>query len=108
MKTLVQGCESAQQIEILLKLTGISSDNIKNALRAYLVEGFPASRCYARYEVTQQHFSRALINLNHKAELLIQLVKLKEQHSEQMDAKVKAAFDAYMSHPFFKEGKEKS
>ncbi len=108
MKVLVRGCETAEQVEILLKLTGISSDNIKQALRAYLVEGFPASRCYARFGVTQQHFSRALAKLNQKAELLIQLVKLKEQHSEQMDAKVKAAFDAYMSHPFFKEGKEKN
>lgn len=78
MKTLVQGCENAEQVEILLKLTGISSDNIKNALRAYLVEGFPASRCYARYGVTQQHFSRALVTINQKADLVMQFAAMQK------------------------------
>ena len=39
MKTLIQGCETAQQFEILLKLTSISSQAKKDALRAYLVDG---------------------------------------------------------------------
>ncbi|AVI66962.1 hypothetical protein CKQ84_14310 [Shewanella sp. WE21] len=72
MKTLIQGCESAEQFEVLLKLTGITSENKKNALRAYLVKGFPASRCYARFGVTQQHFSKALMLLNKKADLAMQ------------------------------------
>ena len=53
MKTLIQGCESAEQFEILLKLTGITSEDKKNALRAHLVEGLPAKRAYARFHVTQ-------------------------------------------------------
>jgi len=77
MKTLVQGCETAQQFEILLKLTSISSQAKKDALRAYLVDGLPAKRAYARYGVTQQHFSEALATLNQKADLAMQYTATK-------------------------------
>ena len=69
MRSLVQGCESPEQFEILLQLTGITSENKKNALRAHLVEGVPAVRAYARFHVTQQHFSKALMLMNRKADL---------------------------------------
>ena len=72
MKTLIQGCESAQQFDILLMLTSISSQAKKDALRAHLVDGLPAKRAYARYGVTQQHFSAALNALNKKADLAMQ------------------------------------
>jgi hypothetical protein len=58
MKTLVQGCETAEQFEVLLMLTSISSQAKKDALRAHLVYGLPAKRAYARYGVTQQHLAR--------------------------------------------------
>ncbi|MEL4300053.1 PapB/FocB family fimbrial expression transcriptional regulator [Shewanella xiamenensis] len=77
MKTLIQGCETAQQFEILLKLTSISSQAKKDALRAYLVDGLPAKRAYARYGVTQQHFSEALATLNQKADLAMQYTETK-------------------------------
>lgn len=77
MKTLIQGCETAQQFEILLKLTSISSQAKKDALRAYLVDGLPAKRAYARYGVTQQHFSEALATLNQKADLAMQYAAAK-------------------------------
>lgn len=83
MKTLIQGCESAEQFEVLLKLTGITSENKKNALRAYLVEGLPAKRAYARFHVTQQHFSQALKLLNKKADLAMQYAALQKSKSEQ-------------------------
>lgn len=76
MKTLIQGCETEEQFEVLLKLTGITSENKKNALRAYLVEGLPAKRAYARFHVTQQHFSQALMLLNKKADLAMQYAAL--------------------------------
>ncbi|WP_413473413.1 PapB/FocB family fimbrial expression transcriptional regulator [Shewanella baltica] len=76
MKTLIQGCESAEQFEVLLQLTGISSEDKKNALRAHLVEGLPAKRAYARFHVTQQHFSQALMLLNKKADLAMQYAEL--------------------------------
>lgn len=76
MKTLIQGCESDEQFEVLLKLTGISSEDKKNALRAHLVEGLPAKRAYARFHVTQQHFSQALMLLNKKADLAMQYAEL--------------------------------
>ncbi len=88
MKVLVRGCETAEQVEILLKLTGISSDNIKQALRAYLVEGFPASRCYARFGVTQQHFSRALAKLNQKAELAMQFAQYLKTNTNKVVSKI--------------------
>jgi hypothetical protein len=72
MKTLVQGCESAEQFGILLKMTRIESVAKQNALRAYLVDGLPASRAYARFGVTQQHFSIALARLNKAADLALQ------------------------------------
>lgn len=77
MKTLIQGCETEQQFEILLKLTSISSQAKKDALRAYLVDGLPAKRAYARYGVTQQHFSEALATLNQKADLAMQYTAAK-------------------------------
>jgi hypothetical protein len=83
MKTLIQGCESAEQFEVLLQLTGITSEDKKNALRAHLVEGLPAKRVYARFHVTQQHFSLALILLNKKANLAMQYAALQKSKSEQ-------------------------
>lgn len=76
MKTLIQGCETAEQLEILLQMTNITSENKKNALRAYLVDGLPAKRAYARFHVTQQHFSQALLQLNKKAELAMEYATL--------------------------------
>lgn len=83
MKILIQGCESAEQFEVLLKLTGITSENKKNALRAHLVEGLPAKRAYARFHVTQQHFSQALKLLNKKADLAMQYAALQKSKCEQ-------------------------
>ncbi|MCU7977579.1 adhesin biosynthesis transcription regulatory family protein [Shewanella sp. SW36] len=83
MKTLIQGCESAEQFEVLLQLTGISSEDKKNALRAHLVEGLPAKRAYARFHVTQQHFSQALMLLNKKADLAMQYASLQKSKGEQ-------------------------
>jgi hypothetical protein len=83
LKTLIQGCETAEQFEVLLKLTGITSENKKNALRAHLVEGLPAKRAYARFHVTQQHFSQALMLLNKKADLAMQYAALQKSKSEQ-------------------------
>ncbi|MCU8032741.1 MULTISPECIES: adhesin biosynthesis transcription regulatory family protein [unclassified Shewanella] len=77
IKVLIQGCEKPDQFELLLAMTGITSEAKQNALRAHLVEGFPPSRCYARYGVTQQHFSAALAKLNSKADLAMQYVAAK-------------------------------
>ena len=85
MKTLIQGCESAEQFEVLLQLTGISSEDKKNALRAHLVEGLPAKRAYARFHVTQQHFSLALMLLNKKADLAMQYAVLQKSKAKKFD-----------------------
>ncbi|MGI2181064.1 PapB/FocB family fimbrial expression transcriptional regulator [Shewanella sp. S23-S33] len=82
MKTLIQGCESAQQFDILLMLTSISSQAKKDALRAHLVDGLPAKRAYARFGVTQQHFSEALATLNQKADLAMQYAALQKTKAE--------------------------
>jgi hypothetical protein len=76
MPTLVQGCETAEQFEVLLMLTSISSQAKKDALRAHLVDGLPANRAYARYGVTQQHFSQALATLNRTADLAMRYAAL--------------------------------
>jgi hypothetical protein len=84
MKTLVQGCESAEQFGILLKMTRLESEAKQNALRAYLVDGLPAKRAYARFCVTQQHFSNALARLNKAADLAMQYSnnhKISENHT---------------------------
>jgi hypothetical protein len=83
MKTLIQGCESTEQFEILLKLTGITSEDKKNALRAHLVEGLPAKRAYARFHVTQQHFSQALMLLNKKQTWPCSMRRYKKSKDEQ-------------------------
>lgn len=59
-------------------MTGITSENKKNALRAYLVDGLPAKRAYARFNVTKQHFSLALINLNRVAALAMDYTAAKK------------------------------
>ncbi len=82
MKTLVQGCETAEQFEVLLVLTRIRSQAKIDTLRAYLVDGLPAKRAYTRFYVTQQHFSEALATLNSKADLAMQHVAAKNGKNE--------------------------
>lgn len=74
MKTLIQGCETQEQFDLLIGMTSITSKPKIAALRAYLVEGLPARRAYARFGVTQQHFSLALLTLSINARLAMEYV----------------------------------
>ncbi len=79
MKTLIQGCEKPAQFDKLIAMTRITSVPTCNALRAHLVDGFPASRCYARFGISQQNFSRALQRVNAAAALAMDYVAGKSQ-----------------------------
>ncbi|WP_338725679.1 PapB/FocB family fimbrial expression transcriptional regulator [Shewanella baltica] len=79
IKELIQGCEKPAQFDLLIAMTSITSAAKINALRMHLVDGFPASRCYARFGVTQQHFSAALNGLNKKADLARRYIAAKTE-----------------------------
>ncbi|MGI2173996.1 PapB/FocB family fimbrial expression transcriptional regulator [Shewanella ulleungensis] len=99
MKTLVQGCESAEQFGILLRMTRINSQAKQDALRAYLVEGLPAKRAYARFGVTQQGFSVALRTLNAAAAQAIKYGQEHEINTKTRDENLKESFRRLIEHP---------
>ena len=77
MKYLVPGHESKQRVELLLKFTNIRSDNLKQSLMDHLVNGLPAQMAYAKHQVEQPNFSRALNKLNKVASLVEQAKEIK-------------------------------
>ena len=81
MKTLVQGCETPAQFDLLIAMTRFTSKPKIAALRAYLVDGVPAQRCYARFGVSQQSFSLALLTLNMNASLAMDYVAARNSHA---------------------------
>ena len=82
MKYLVPGHESKQRVELLLKFTNIRSENIKQSLIDHLVNGLPSQMAYAKHEVEQPHFSRALSRLEKVAELIEEAKELERENKK--------------------------
>lgn len=63
MKRLLQGGESAERFELLLSLTNIRSDGIRDALRDHLVAGHSVQTAAAIAGEPQPNVKRALVVL---------------------------------------------
>jgi len=64
MKFLTKGLEPEKRMNLLLQLTKISSENIKNALVDHLTKGLTENDAAMLNDVSQQNFNRALKRLN--------------------------------------------
>ncbi|MBL4765068.1 MAG: hypothetical protein JKX67_07300 [Colwellia sp.] len=70
MNVLLQGGQSLKRLELLLQLTLIKSDNMKDALKSYLVDGMSESAVAALHSVDRNNFIRTLSKLNEKAAIV--------------------------------------
>lgn len=70
MNVLLQGGQSIKRLELLLQLTLIKSENMKDALKSYLVDGMSESAVAALHSVDRNNFIRTLSKLNDKAEIV--------------------------------------
>lgn len=67
MRYITQGSESPERYELLISLTRISSEDIKAALKDYLVTGLADATAAAVNGVPLSNFTRALKTLNDTA-----------------------------------------
>lgn len=73
MRYITQGGESLQRFELLLKLTRIASDDVKDALKDHLVTGLAESTAASVNGVKLSNFKRALDSLNDSAAVVEQI-----------------------------------
>lgn len=67
MRYITQGSESQERYELLISLTRISSEDIKAALKDYLVTGLADATAASVNGVPLSNFTRALKTLNDTA-----------------------------------------
>lgn len=80
MRHLIQGGHSQEQLDLLLKLTRISSESIKSALSDHLVLGRSDSLASAKNDVLLPNFNKALTSLNKTAEIVEGLIEIRVRH----------------------------
>ena len=80
MRYLVQGGEDAETVELLLSLTRIDSDDVKSALKDYLVRGLGDATTCALHQIAQSNFNRALNRLEQVAETVERLIENRVRH----------------------------
>lgn len=76
MKYITQGGESAERYQLLISLTRISSEDVKAALKDYLVIGLADATAAAINGVQLSNFTRALNTLNTVASTVEQIKEL--------------------------------
>ena len=76
MNYLYKGSQTPERLELLLSLCKISSVDIKCALSDYLVRGIDKKSAAALNSVPAPNFSRALNQLNTKAEVVEKIKEL--------------------------------
>ena len=64
LNPLLQGQEPARKIELLLKFSGKSSDTVKMAVAAHLVDGMAKSMVQLMFGISQQQLDKALADIN--------------------------------------------
>jgi hypothetical protein len=70
MNVLLKGGQSLKRVNLLLKLTQVKSEDMKSALKSYLVDGMSESAIAALHSVDRNNFIRTLSKLNDKAEIV--------------------------------------
>ncbi|MDP5205856.1 PapB/FocB family fimbrial expression transcriptional regulator [Alishewanella sp. SMS8] len=76
MKYITQGSESLDRYQLLISLTRISSEDVKAALKDYLVTGLADTTAAAINGVQLSNFTRALNTLNTVASTIEQIKEL--------------------------------
>lgn len=80
MKYLVSGLESKQRVELLLSLTKISSEALRDSIFDHLCVGHPEKDAAALNGVSQSNFNRAMTKLNDVAGIVEQIKELDWEH----------------------------
>ena len=76
MNYLIAGGESKERLSLLLKLTRVDSDILKDAIFDHLVKGHSESSAAALNGVTQSNLARAVKRLNEIAGTIEQVKEL--------------------------------
>lgn len=76
MRYITQGSESQERYQLLISLTRISSEDIKAALKDYLVTGLADTTAAAINGVQLSNFTRALKTVNDIAATVEQIKEL--------------------------------
>lgn len=80
MRLLVQGGQDAESVDLLISLTSISSEDVKDALKKHLVTGLTDSTSCSLYGVSQSNFNRALKRLEETAATVEKLIEKRVRH----------------------------
>jgi len=80
MRYITQGGENPERFELLISLTRISSEDIKAALKDYLVTGLADATAAAVNGVPLSNFTRALKTLNDTAATVEKIKELDWAH----------------------------
>lgn len=67
MNYLLSGSESKERVELLLSLTKINSEPLRNSITDHLCGGHPDKYAYSINDVAQSNFARAMKTLNEVA-----------------------------------------
>lgn len=89
MRYITQGSESQERYELLISLTRISSEDIKAALKDYLVTGLADATAAAINGVQLSNFTRALKTVNDIAATVEQIKELDWARLNQLSDKFK-------------------
>ncbi len=76
MNYIFKGSQTTERLNLLLSLCKISSEDIKTALSDYLVRGIDKKSAALLNGVPAPNFSRALNQLNAKAEVVEEIKEL--------------------------------
>ncbi|MEC4728935.1 hypothetical protein HWQ46_25815 [Shewanella sp. D64] len=77
MSCLIRGGECEQRIDLLLRLTRITSPNKISALNDYFVEGVTSTIARTRHGLSQQSWHKGIKRINEAAMVTDTLFKLK-------------------------------
>ncbi|MGI2049886.1 PapB/FocB family fimbrial expression transcriptional regulator [Shewanella oncorhynchi] len=75
MSRLIQGQVSEDEFECLLRLTKFTSERKIDALRLHLVRGYNTSMAYSSCELKQSKFAEALVAINEKWSIHLDLLE---------------------------------
>jgi hypothetical protein len=80
MNYLLAGHESKERIELLLQLTKINSDSVRDSITVHLINGFSESDAASIKCVSLSNFNRALARLNEVAGIVEQIKEIDLHH----------------------------
>jgi hypothetical protein len=76
MKCLIQGCEPAERLKLLLQLTNIESPDIVAALHDHFVAGHQDAVAAIRNSIKKSNLSRAIARLEQVAFIVEQIKEI--------------------------------